>query len=361
MASNSDGSLQTHYRYWPQLLIKIPQDLSNRMAVLTEPISQLVQVWRELGFAQDRSGFDLSIPNKKLGSELNEIQLANAFNIPVQKFNDYFQVFATSSQTPRAVLRLPWSNVQNDQIMKMPFSHYALMRRGLFLTALRKGTLSIMKKTPKILVLGTGPLAYIAIVLLRIAYNVPREQVYVYGRRDESVNRFRHLAKGINLSKPEVDGRYLGYEMLDDIPEIELRQRAISEYLQGEEIKFDIILDCVGGAATENLINFALDNIAHQGIIALFGLSDQPITVDFAKVLRNEVTFKGFFRACRGSYEEALQYLQGEEFGKQIEKLLHEKTIVVSNECKLKEAFDMSASKEFWGKILVQLSREEIN
>ena len=399
MASNADGSLRTKYRWEPDLLIRYnPQEIPNKLAVMTELFAQLVQVLRELGFMEGREGFDVSI------ERFGEIMLSNAFSIPPGRFDSYFRIFASEDQVPRSMLRLPNEDkdllrgVSNGRSVSTnrTFSHYSLMRRGLFLSALRAGA-RIRKRSAKVLLLGTGPAAFIAALLLREAYGLSEEQVYIYGRRNESLEHFRkhELGRTINGSMPEVDGKPIVVDMktvwektgvhepsgqpgttgtqpgaapqrgrspfsgaggLDD--RTVMLQPSVTKHLQGEGVTFDVVLECVGGRATENLVNFAIDNASERGIIGLFGLSEEPINVDFAKVLRKELTFKGFFRACRGSYFEALEYLKKKRVSGRALELVPREAWVVGEASDLNKAFDESASSEskHWGKVLVELA-----
>jgi Threonine dehydrogenase and related Zn-dependent dehydrogenases len=368
MASNVDGSLRTKYRYQPNLLIKYnPLDLPNKLAVLTEPFAQLVQVLRELGFKKGENGFNL-----KLG-QFNEIILNNAFNIPQQKFDSYFRIFASDIQKPRTLLRLPSAKellnkslLDTNNDFNLSFSHYALMRRGLFLSALQNENI-IKNENPNILILGTGPSAFIAALLLREAYNLRKDQVYIYGRRDESLKHFseHNLGNTINVGAGKIDGNSITIDLplLEKAETPEKRiltlQQFITNHLKKQNIKFDLVLECAGGDSTENLISFALDNIANKGIIALFGLSDQPITVNFKKVMESEITFKGFFRACLGSYFEAIEYLKETEFAQKASELLQDREPnFIKESCELDAAFEQSLSKKEndWGKILVKLA-----
>lgn len=364
MASNMDGSLRTKYSYDKDLLIKYdPMIIPNELAVLTEPFAQMVQVLRELGFEKGQEGFRIDI------HKFNEIALDNAFRISPDKFDEYFKIFASNDQTPRLLLRLPFGENLSSSIK---FSHYALMRRGLFLSAYRgcngngldEKSIYLEKKEPYVLILGTGASAYIAALLICDAYGLSKDHVYIYGRRDEVLNHFSENDLGVTINVKSVC--IGGVKVSEDIPYIEnpsqneilLLQQLITDYLEKEKnINFDIIIDCAGGKSTENLISFALNNIANKGMIALFGLSDDAININFQKVINNEVTFKGFFRACRGSYFEAMNYLSQEKFAKKASVLLCGcDPEIVSNTETLESAFKKSYSDKHWGKVLVKLS-----
>ena len=363
MASNINGSLRTKYSYDKDFLIKYdPKAIPNELAVLTEPFAQLVQVLRELGFKNEQLGFkDIHV--------FGEIALNNAFKIPAEKFDEYFKIFAANNQTPRILLRLP--RLQEELTNRyIKFSHYELMRRGLFLSAnqdeIKDNKILLEKEQPNVLILGPGPVAFMAALLLREAYGLKKDQVYIYGRRNKELNHFSKTDLGITIdvTNASIDG----IQINENIPKIDspndnevvLLQQFITDYFDKEKgIKFDIIIDCAGGKSTENLVNFALNNIANKGIIALFGLSEEPIRVDFKKVIDNEVTFKGFYRACRGSYFEALEYLSQSIFSEKAKELLYNrKTMTITETRDLDSAFERSCSKEdqYWGKILVELS-----
>jgi threonine dehydrogenase-like Zn-dependent dehydrogenase len=358
MASNAEGSLRTRYRYWSDLLIKIPNEIENELAVLTEPIAQLVQVWRELGFDDQRKEeIELNLIKFK------EIVLDNAFNIEADKFDDYFKIFAHDQQTPRTALRLIFDKFNKSEPIIRSFSHYRLMRRGLFLTALAKNINIIKKQNPKILILGTGPFAYFAAVLITQAYGIKKENLYVYGRRDASLAHFELFANKINIEYPSINNTSYGYSKTnesDETQKLKLCQNSITKALKSNNIEFDIILECIGGESTGNLIEFSLNNIADQGIIALFGLSDDSIDVDFNKVMSKQVTFKGFFRACRQSYLDVITHLKNPEFAKLISHVVenHCPPISIIQEKDLDKAFFISNSKEekSWGKVLVSLA-----
>ncbi|NVO12193.1 MAG: alcohol dehydrogenase catalytic domain-containing protein [Bacteroidales bacterium] len=363
MASNMDGSLRTKYSYDKDFLIKYdPKIIPNELAVLTEPFAQLVQVLRELGFKKSQLGFkDIHV--------FGEIALNNAFKIPNEKFDEYFKIFASNNQTPRTLLRLP--HLQEELPNRyITFSHYELMRRGLFLSANQDEVIDkkilLQKEQPIVLILGSGSVAFMAALLLREAYGLKKDQVYIYGRRSKTLNHFSktNLGVTINVTNASIDG----IKINENIPQIDspndseiiLLQQFITDYFEKEKkIKFDIIIECAGGKSTENLVNFALNNIANKGIIALFGLSLESIRVDFKKVIDNEVTFKGFYRACRGSYFEALEYLSQPFFCEKAMELLNNRKIITITETRdLDSAFEKSYSKEeqYWGKTLLELS-----
>ncbi len=362
MASNAEGSLRTRYRYWSDLLIKIPDEIENELAVLTEPIAQLIQVWRELGF-DDRKKEAIELDLVKF----KEIVLDNAFNIEPDKFDDYFKIFAHDRQIPRTTLRLVFDKFNKAEPIIRSFSHYRLMRRGLFLTALAKNNNIIKKTNPKILILGTGSFAYFATVLITRIYGIKKENVYIYGRRDSSLAHFKSLANIINIEYPSINDTLYGYEKkgeVDETQKLQLCQEMITRTLKSKlyHTEFDIILECVGGEATENLVEFALNNIADQGIIALFGLSDSSIKIDFSKVMSKQVTFKGFFRACRQSYLDVISYLKRPEFANLIRHVVEKHyPIPIAKEEELDTAFLQSNNKDdkAWGKVLVSLAEEQ--
>lgn len=348
MASNAPGSLRSTYQYDANLVLKIDDETPEHLALFTEPMSNIVQMINELGFLEKKNRIELDM----IPFEEHDFIY---FHVKDERFTNVFNTITAEEPRPRTlfVLKNPDPSVT---LGKRKISHANIMTKGLGLLGHNDPekphdkSRSIPK--PKVLILGSGVSAYLTAILLRYVYDIPQDMITVTGRNYSRLNQFVDVAQNrINITPYK-----------DDIKAL------IDALLCGgikPRIPFDIVFECVGGhPAAENNIKIALDVLNHGGILALFGLTDKNVEIDFSKIIEKEIYIKGIYRGSLESYKTSRDYIRiYSAIRSALEKLVDKETEIrgnkifhdVENETHLAEIFKKAGEKkEQLGRIVIQ-------
>lgn len=137
----------------------------------------------------------------------------------------------------------------------------------------------IEKDTNKnILVWGDGALAFIMVATLKELF--PNAIVNVCGKNIEKIALFSFA-----------DNRY----HIDHIEKIE---------------KFEYCFECVGGNASEDVVNNIIDLINPQGEIMLMGVSEYPVAINTRLVLEKGIVLIGCSRSSKQDFKDAISIME---------------------------------------------------
>ena len=181
-----------------------------------------------------------------------------------------------------------------------------------------------MKRNSHIMIFGDGPIGYATAIVIRKIFNFPKEQVHVVGID--------------NLSN-------FDYTMISSFNDLNQNNITAPDY----------IFECVGGAASPSVINKAIEIINPAGKVVLMGVSEEYVPINTRDVLEKGLTFIGSSRSSRFDYIEVLPHLSNPEVERLIQNLIIPQIFNIKDSGDLKRAFDYTAEKNEWGKVLLKL------
>jgi threonine dehydrogenase-like Zn-dependent dehydrogenase/putative methionine-R-sulfoxide reductase with GAF domain len=329
MASNAPGSLRTKYRYDPELLLKIPDDLKENHAVFTELMSNAVQALTELGCGTNRFDFAPVFKNHRTISY---------FNLARESFASVFNTLAAEERFPRTTYFLDTQGLSSNQIPKdYEISLYNLQRKGLMVVggtadSLRvqvgadvHGGQKIPIENPRILIIGSGPLAYVLTLALTQKFEMRRERLFIIGGEQQAkLHRFRNYAREARL-RAELPG-----------DPIKAGERVVD--IAGG--KFDVVFECVGQMALAENIQIAMSCLKNRGVLGIFGLSSDKVRIDLGQLISKHLFLRGFYRGSLQSFRESLKYIaEVPAIREGLEGLIGKKVHEVKDEMGLQEVF----------------------
>lgn len=132
--------------------------------------------------------------------------------------------------------------------------------------------------TETILVWGDGSLAFIMCATLKEMF--PNVRINVCGKNSEKLSLFSFI-----------DNKY----HVDELNDIE---------------EFDYCFECVGGNATEDVINNIINLISPQGNIMLMGVSENSVSINTRMLLEKGINLIGCSRSSREDFEDAIRIME---------------------------------------------------
>jgi hypothetical protein len=200
--------------------------------------------------------------------------------------------------------------------------------------------------------LGSGVSGYILAMLLRYVYSVPADHVVVGGRNPEKLTRFAGFT-------------HLRVETADIVDRSKRKQLINTIRNAGDpKVPYGAVFECAGGDAVQEHIEIALDVLCDHGILALFGLTERNVNIDFATVMKKQLFIKGVFRSCQKAYEQSMGFIQKhDEIRAALGELIDAKTEIdgqrsfhdIKDAAHLSKVFEHAAQKKnHLGRLIVR-------
>ena len=143
------------------------------------------------------------------------------------------------------------------------------------------------KRRNKIGIWGDGNVGFITALILKKKF--PESEIIVFGKNEEKLNFFSF-----------VDETY----QIDNIP---------------DDLRVDHAFEAVGGKGSEYAIDQIIDYINPEGVIAILGVSENPVPINTRMVLEKGLTS----RSGRVDFQEAVNFLEAHEDAQnQLQKLI---------------------------------------
>lgn len=147
------------------------------------------------------------------------------------------------------------------------------------------------KRRNKIGIWGDGNVGFITALILKKKF--PESEIIVFGKNEEKLNFFSF-----------VDETY----QIDNIP---------------DDLRVDHAFEAVGGKGSEYAIDQIIDYINPEGVIAILGVSENPVPINTRMVLEKGLTIVGSSRSGRVDFQEAVNFLEAHEDAQnQLQKLI---------------------------------------
>ncbi len=115
-----------------------------------------------------------------------------------------------------------------------------------------------------------------------------------------------------------------------------------------------VCIEAVGGNASADAINQAIDSVFSGGTIILCGVAGENAPINTRMILEKGLTLVGSTRSNTGDFAKALELLEIDEFRKRILRLI-EGVDVVDNIRKYYEAFENASRSDSLGKRIIKL------
>ncbi len=116
----------------------------------------------------------------------------------------------------------------------------------------------------------------------------------------------------------------------------------------------DYAFECVGGIFAEDAINFAIDYANPGATLFLLGVSEKNVPVNTRDILEKGITLFGVSRSPKEDYPPVLESLKDPVFQDRLSRLIHPEEFVIRNVQDLKRAFNFTAAKDYWGKVILK-------
>jgi hypothetical protein len=307
-------------------------------------MSNVVQILDELGFVEGGNRIEYNMA--PFG-----VQEFNYFHVDGDSFSNIFDSITAEEPNPRTLFVL--KNQNNSTLGFRTIKHNNIMIKGLGLLGNSESTaalnLTMQIPQPKILILGGGTMGYLLAILLFEVYKISKDRIVVTGRNSSKLQRFKDVATRKPIQQYIANGHY----------HTSLTQDLIYE---GDPGGYDIVFECVGWPAVGENIDLAMQVLKPGGIIALEGLADQGIGIDFHKLLSKNLLLKGFYRGSMKSYQNSLRFIeQYPRIRMRLDPLIDNETQVnnqiglhcVSDEIELSNLFKASIAKESFGRLVI--------
>lgn len=173
----------------------------------------------------------------------------------------------------------------------------------------------------KVAVFGDGPVGYLTAATLHYVFDIPKENLLVFGAIGERLAHFdfatTHLVQDFNFR---------------------------------EEEGVVAVIECTGGEFSKSAINQAIDLIEPQGKITLMGVSEEHVPLNTRDVLEKGLTFCGSSRSTPEEFKTLMKAFQNLAYQRALEKLLPDQNELIRNAADLEKTMNKATKNKDWGK-----------
>ena len=139
---------------------------------------------------------------------------------------------------------------------------------------------------------GDGSLAYVLACIIKKAF--PEIKLTVVGKDVYKLSQFMFA-----------DNTFLA----EDLP---------------KSFSIDHAFECAGGEGSYYAIDDIIKHINPQGTVTLLGVSENKVGINTRDILEKGLTFVGCSRSGREDFENAVKYMEDENFAKRIRRIIYE-------------------------------------
>jgi len=182
----------------------------------------------------------------------------------------------------------------------------------------------VLKRTSDIVIFGDGPVGYLTALVIHKIFNFDSSQIFVVG--------------------------------MDNLAKFDFAQTIRFEDINKLQARPDFVFECVGGPASEGVINKAISMINPAGKIVLMGVSENYIPVNTRDVLEKGITIIGSSRSSRYDYVDIYNLLKNKDIQALLKRLIIGDKFEVTTPEEMRAAFEFTANKKVWGKVLLNLN-----
>ena len=188
-----------------------------------------------------------------------------------------------------------------------------------------------LKGSERIVVIGDGAMAYFCVLMLSYLKKINKKSLFTVGIKQHRLNCFDKFSTIIDKTSEE------GKTKLNS--------------LYGT---FDVAIEVVGGNAMADTIKEAICLLKNLGKLAVLGLSDKLVPIEFIQIVNRGINLRGFTRSTVKDFEKALELMKNNDFTKKLRCILDNKTFLINNADDLTEAFHYASVGMHTGRVLVK-------
>lgn len=190
----------------------------------------------------------------------------------------------------------------------------------------------ITNSSPKVAVFGDGPLGYLTAAALHFIYQIPKDNLQVFGAMPEKVKQFEGFAT----------------------------TSLVDNYDFNEDTGFNTVFECTGGKFSSSAINQAINLIDFQGNLVLMGVSEDLVPINTRDILEKNIRIIGSSRSTVIEFEQLMTAFTNPEYQKILSKLIPDKHFEVNGTMDLTEAMELEAKDKGWEKTYLSFKWDNI-
>ncbi|MBL1230421.1 alcohol dehydrogenase catalytic domain-containing protein [Enterococcus sp. BWB1-3] len=188
----------------------------------------------------------------------------------------------------------------------------------------------LLDKTKKIALFGDGPVGYFTASMIRYMYEVEKERFVVFGADEQKLAEF-DFAQTENVTTYD---------------------------FENSEMCFDILLECTGGAFSENALNQAIDIADSCADVILMGVTEARVPINTRDILEKGLTLHGSSRSSTADFQAVIEGMKNLSYQEALKRILPVKMDDVSNGAEFKEVMDRVAANHGWKKTVINFKWE---
>lgn len=174
----------------------------------------------------------------------------------------------------------------------------------------------------KVAVFGDGPLGYLTAAALRFIYQVPKENLQVFGAIPEKIAEFEDFAT----------------------------TALVDEYDFKKETGINTVFECTGGKFSSSAINQAIDLLDIQGNLVLMGVSEELVPMNTRDILEKGIRIYGSSRSTVKEFKQLMKAFTNPEYQAVLSKLIPDEHFDITSAEDLNEAMEADAKDKGWKK-----------
>src|SRR5699024_5781960 len=174
----------------------------------------------------------------------------------------------------------------------------------------------------KVAVFGDGPLGYLTASALHFIYQVPKENLLVFGAVKEKISQFESFAT----------------------------TALVQEYDFANETGVKTVFECTGGKFSSSAINQAIDLLDTQGNLVLMGVTEDLVPINTRDVLEKGIHMLGSSRSTVKEFKQLMDAFSNVDYQTVLRKLMPEQHWMIHSVDDLTEAMEAAAQHKGWKK-----------
>ncbi|HLR68648.1 alcohol dehydrogenase catalytic domain-containing protein [Virgibacillus alimentarius] len=178
------------------------------------------------------------------------------------------------------------------------------------------------KTSNKVAVFGDGPLGYLTASALHFIYQIPKENLLVFGAIPEKIAQFDRFAT----------------------------TALVQEYDFNSEKGVKTVFECTGGKFSSSAINQAIDLLDVQGNLTLMGVTEDLVPMNTRDILEKGIRVRGSSRSTVKEFKQLMDAFLNEDYQNVLSKLIPKEHFVVRSTKDLTEAMEADAKDKGWKK-----------
>ncbi|RST72774.1 dehydrogenase [Siminovitchia acidinfaciens] len=185
----------------------------------------------------------------------------------------------------------------------------------------------------KVAVFGDGPVGYLTAAALHFIYQVPKENLLIFGAIPEKIEQFESFAT----------------------------TALVHDYDFASEKGVKTVFECTGGKFSSSAINQAIDLLDTAGNLVLMGVTEELVPINTRDILEKGIRLVGSSRSTTKEFQQLMDAFLDEDYQNALLKLIPEKRVPVRTIEDLTSAMEDAAQHKGWKKTYLSLEWESKN